>query len=431
MKNRVPLFTKIASNEKGFAIPIAMGMGLIMVLLATTAIVRSQDDQVTAIGKKDAARSRIAAEAGVNQIMGVINKYRALSGISSTSWTVAALPTNINNDCTTNATIGTAKTDVVTATSGWLNVLAGGTTQGEYRVVSYQPTLGGGDLTVEGSINRGTTNEAISRIQVQFPTFDVGGEQVPALWSNSTISGTPQIDGDVLGNCTTTTLTASPVSPHVTSRSRMTMPDAPDAPTGTATTPSATPPASSATTFYALPKISTIANRELPRTGTTPDVVNTDGFFWYTVTAANFDDSFKVTAGKKVKIWVNGNIDLSSKTIVNQCGGLSACGPFDVRIYGGASGNLTLNPYTRVCDVFLHLKNYDATYNTTTPTGTAPTQDCGGGTKNTGVYWVNSWTGGVSGTTLIDEPRARWNQSPADPTDKIGPITNWTALQVP
>jgi hypothetical protein len=40
---------KTSSNEGGFAIPIAIRMGLILIVMATTAIVRSQGDRVASI----------------------------------------------------------------------------------------------------------------------------------------------------------------------------------------------------------------------------------------------------------------------------------------------------------------------------------------------------------------------------------------------
>jgi hypothetical protein len=171
---------------------------------------------------------------------------------------------------------------------------------------------------------------------------------------------------------------------------------------------------------------------------------DTDGVYKYIVTstAANpFDGSFKVTPGKKVWLWVKGNIDLSSRTIVNQCGSTgstSTCGPFDVRVYPETSGitspipTLTLDKGTAVCDVFFHLPDYAVTFVSTT--GTTSTQDCGGSTKNTGVYWVKSWSGTNGSTNVIDAPRATWGTavtavggtfSTPPLTPQIGPVSQW------
>ena len=175
-------------------------------------------------------------------------------------------------------------------------------------------------------------------------------------------------------------------------------------------------------TYYTLSNISSIPGNELPRTTgtggtgyTSNDSADTDGVYKYIVTSTTvanpFDGSFKVTPGKKVWLWVKGNIDLSGKTIVNQCMSTAGCCPFDMRIYPETSGitspvpTLTLDNGTAVCDVFFHLPDYAVTYNNS---GTVTTQNCGGSTKNTGVYWVKSWSGAVASTTVIDPPRATW-----------------------
>jgi Tfp pilus assembly protein PilX len=437
MRTRTSLNHKINSKEKGFAIPIAMGMGLIMILLATTAIVKSQDDRVAAISKKDSARSRIAAEAGINQIMGVMNQYRALANYPSSQWTSAALPGSINNECTTSSTSGTAKTNAINATipttnSGWLSVVSGDTSRGEYKLIDYTiPITAQGQLTVEGRVNRGdNSSESTSRIRVQFPIFDSGDDQVPPLWVRSSITNTPKINGNVLGPCTGT-MTVGPVSPYTKYRSQMAMPSTPTLPTSD---------------VISLSNISSIPNRELPRAGDTyTDVTNSAGtirYYKYSVTSANFNDSFKVTIPSPsgiskviVELWVTGStIDLSNKVIVNQCGGSSNCGPFNFRIYGtgGTSGTLALNSNTRVCDALFHLSDY--TVNDGSTAGSpVPTQECGGtGIKNTGVYWVNNWTASAgTTTTIIDSPRAIWSQTDTQPSDRIGPVSDWTPLQVP
>jgi len=53
-----------SQNEQGFAIPVAVGIGLITILVATTMMLRSQDDQVTALAQKQTAQSLGIAEGG-------------------------------------------------------------------------------------------------------------------------------------------------------------------------------------------------------------------------------------------------------------------------------------------------------------------------------------------------------------------------------
>ncbi len=44
------------SNEQGFALPIAVGLGLVMVLIAVTLLVRSQGDRLVASAQNNRER---------------------------------------------------------------------------------------------------------------------------------------------------------------------------------------------------------------------------------------------------------------------------------------------------------------------------------------------------------------------------------------
>ncbi len=446
MRNQVSKTVKSQRSEEGFAIPIALGMGLVMLLLGMTAIVRSQSDTAVAVDKKFSAQARTAAEIGVTRIQDFLNRYRAAAAAPACS-ADAKWPTSGYGACTDTTAMSWGFPDNIpnlcpgdrTAVDGFAtNDWQSAGTVGDYRIVNYTGSTG--ILTVEGRVNGGNTNEARSRLQVTLPVTNPTGMPVASLWVMGSITSNPQINSDVVatssacadpGNVTFPPSTTSKLLKVSTPQS---IPDAKPKPT--------------TGTFYTLDKISTIPGNELPRTTgtggtgyTSNDLPDTDGVYKYIVTsaAANpFDGSFKVTPGKKVWLWVKGNIDLSGKTIVNQCGSTSGCGPFDARIYPETSGitspipTLTLDKGTAICDVFFHLRDHAVTFNNS---GTATTQDCGGSTKNTGVYWVKSWSGAVASTTVIDPPRATWGTAISSVgltsftipplTPQIGPGSQW------
>jgi Tfp pilus assembly protein PilX len=447
MNNRIPNTVKHPASEQGFAIPIAMGMGLVMLLLAMTAIVRSQSDARVAVDRKFSAQARTAAEIGVTRVQDFLNRYRAAATAPAcTTWPTSGygdcndsgatiswdVPGNITNYCPA------ASSDPVQmfANNNWKS--AG--TVGEYRLVDYAGSSG--VLTVEGRINGGDTNEARSRLQVIIPVTQPTGMPVSSLWVTGTISGTspnnPQINSDVVGTSSTCVSAGNVTFPPSTTNKLLNV-------STPQSMPAAKPKPTTSPVPYTLASISGIPGKELPRstaTGyTANDAADTDGVYKYVVTS--FDGSFNVTPGKKVWLWVNGDINLSDKIIINQCGATSGspatlvnpnCGPFDVRIYPATSSTqtLTLNKGTAVCDIFFHLPDYAVTYNNS---GTVTTQDCGGSTKNTGVYWVKSWSGAVASTTVIDPPRATWGAAvtavnltsftmpPIAP--QIGPVSQW------
>jgi hypothetical protein len=460
MRNQVPSTFNNSGSEKGFAIPLALGMGLVMLLLGMTAIVRSQGDQRVAVDKKFSAQARTAAEIGVGRIQDMLNRNRpaakaqACSGgnwpasgygaCNDTGTTVSwDMPGNITNLCpSSNTEVSTA------ANNDWISL---GSTVGDYRLENYDYTSAStGVMTVEGRVNGGDTSEARSRLQVTIPVTNPTNLQTASLWVTDSITGTgtinPQINSDVVSPCAGVNVTfpSSTTNTFVNIKTPQTMPTAPTKPT-TSPIP------------YTLANISSIPGKELPRTTTTGytanDAADTDGVYKYVVTS--FDSSFKVTPGKKVWLWVNGDINLSNNTIVNQCGATSgspatlvnpSCGPFDVRIYPATSSTqtLTLNKGTAVCDVFFHLPNYNVVFDGST--GTTSAQDCGvsyktatyGVSENTGIYWVKSWAGAVSGLTLLDPPRATWGSNTATTSastatglvtpplaPQIGPASNW------
>jgi hypothetical protein len=61
-------------SERGFALPIALGLGLIMILIGATMIVRSQGDQITALAQKNTAQSLTVNEAGVTRSISILNQ---------------------------------------------------------------------------------------------------------------------------------------------------------------------------------------------------------------------------------------------------------------------------------------------------------------------------------------------------------------------
>lgn len=412
---------KYRKGQAGFALPVAIGMGLIILLVGLTMLLRSQDSQVSAIAQKDTAKSLNAAETGVNEIRALINQHREIAlrnGCNSRdtsgncldtgtdeSW---FLPNNIPNfasECNVNIS---AKTTEISALANrtWQPVNSSDPRQGEYRLLEYEST---GALTVEGRVKAGQPSESISRLEVNFPINPVE-DQIAGLWVTTT-ADTSQVNGsvEVLGPCSTT-------NPDVTGTA-LTIPPIPNVPPGS---PPPGPPTQ--TDQGVIPLTPPFAS--LPRSG---DFPNNAGVYQYQI--SSLDTSFTVEADKQVEIWVDGDIDLKGKNILHLCGTSPGCGPFGVKIFGRSiSGTLSIDEVTTICDVFFHLPNYDVEFvsgATSTPTG------CGSGLQNTGVFWVNQW--GSSGSPVLDLSRASWNDVPQTLLvypPRLGPIQTWETQSV-
>ena len=64
MAYRPPL-PRYFKNEQGFALPIAIGMGLVMLIMGTTALMVAQSDRNSAFQRKQSNTSMFASEGGI------------------------------------------------------------------------------------------------------------------------------------------------------------------------------------------------------------------------------------------------------------------------------------------------------------------------------------------------------------------------------
>lgn len=420
MKDWILYSLKCRKGQAGFALPVAIGMGLIILLVGLTMLLRSQDSQVSAIAQKDTAKSLNAAETGVNEIRALMNQHRAIANQpackatprnsdgtcpdsgSVVSWAVPSNIANILAEC------GVDRTGLVInlANREWQDVDPSDASQGEYQLLDYD---GAGLATVQGRVNAGQPSESISRLEVNFLVNPVE-DQAAGLWV-STTADTSQIDSgvEVLGPCSST-------NSDITG-TELSIPPVPNVPSGPP--PSGLPPqVNQGVIPLAAPFTS------LPRSG---DYPNNSGIYQYQI--STLDSSFTVEADKQVEIWVDGDIDLRGEDILHLCGASPGCGPFGVKIFGrGASGTLTMDGATTICDVFFHLPNYDIEFDSTS--SSSPTR-CSGTSQNTGVFWVNQW--GDTDGPVLNLSRASWNDVPQNLfiyPPRLGPVQKWETQPV-
>jgi len=280
-RNRPPTSLSLQVRDRGFALPLAVGMGLIMILVGMTMVVRSQNDSVTASAQKSNSGALGAAETGITRYQALINNNRVIAtypacgneawtssgtcgntGPSPVSWGNPSTIEGIENPCTADSEITNVKNNAI---NSWQYVDDTSTTtkrtKGQYRLVSYtyQPNTGvaanqapgTGTLVVEGRIGQvdnsdGTASLGIStgttRLQVKIPVQETDPNSVPfpGLWideyppkipDNNTINGNLLVNGcsasssDVGGNITGSR----------TSVPTLKFPDLPERPTDTST----------------------------------------------------------------------------------------------------------------------------------------------------------------------------------------------------
>ncbi|MBW4577863.1 MAG: hypothetical protein KME08_21755 [Aphanothece sp. CMT-3BRIN-NPC111] len=174
------------SSEQGFAMPVALGMGLVMLLVGATMIVRSQSESATGSAQKNTSLGLSAAEAGVTKVQSFLTANRFLA-VKSYPWTSSLVDAS-GVQCTSAS--GSVYNEAL-AFNSWQSI-NNGTQQFKVSSYSYQVTdsasnEGIGTLVVEGKSFQGTSATSTSRLQVKIPVQRkiVPSVAPPGSWANS------------------------------------------------------------------------------------------------------------------------------------------------------------------------------------------------------------------------------------------------------
>ncbi|NJM76525.1 MAG: hypothetical protein HC852_12995, partial [Acaryochloridaceae cyanobacterium RU_4_10] len=186
-------------TESGFILPVALGVGLVMILLGIIIINRSMQNRFTAIAQKQTSQSQAAAEAGIAQLQSLFNRYPSLATYSSTDWHSLSDADLKPNTCTAPPTT-TEASDLVKdyandAVSNDWKLTNTNPDEGQFRLVSYTyiprntsspPPTPRGELIVEGRVRAAT-----ARLKVKFEIT----HPFPGLWisSNSEASASDSV----------------------------------------------------------------------------------------------------------------------------------------------------------------------------------------------------------------------------------------------
>lgn len=335
---------------------MALGMGLIMLLVGVTMILRSQDDQVTASAQKATDRALGAAETGITRYQSLINNSRVIATYNNTDWASASTITNVENPCTDESETTKVQDS---ANTSWQYVddtnATTKKTKGQYRLISYtyQPNSdvaahqapGTGRLIVEGRIGQidndsGSASPGVStgitRLQVEIPV-KAESTKVPGLWVNNnkiTYMANDKVNGDILINsCPPATGATSanlydPSTQKVIAKS-LTLPDTPSLPSS----------------YYTLTDDNEIWS-SFPRVGDTP---GSDGYYHYLVDKLvnpKGNSEITIQSGKKVIFYVKGNVDLSGNPDINpDLNKTSGNLPSQFQIYGNTYTSVSTTKY--------------------------------------------------------------------------------------
>lgn len=165
MKKNLNIAFIHCSREQGFALPTAIGMGLVMILISATLLIRSQGDQITASDQKETARSLSLSEVGVTRTLSAFKQNSTLAR------------TDYNSSSTTNWTTllgGSGSSQVTslledTEPNRWIPL----STFGYFKIDSYvhNDTTGIGTLIVLGKTTQGAKSSVEVEIAYKSPAI--------------------------------------------------------------------------------------------------------------------------------------------------------------------------------------------------------------------------------------------------------------------
>ncbi|NCS07192.1 MAG: hypothetical protein GPJ07_11585 [Microcystis aeruginosa G13-07] len=382
MNNRLYLHL-MANKEKGFALPLAVLIGLILMVTGMTMMMRAQGDQSKVIAQKARADAFRSSEVGLARVQDLLNSVRVMATVGSkctsgdNCWEKAEVVTNPSTDlqrhlrklvdaatpapsCSNpnDAATLTAKIDELRGLSAnkWSEL---GNNR-YYRVVGYDYSIGTGRgvLTLEGlsrtsaatdltktDLNRDSDDNAASRnrVVVTIPILDspplaFNRTTVPALWiSDGTVEDVAKFEGDVVEKV---------ASPCNNKQDKIKKP----------TTDAPSPPytAQFVGVFFpnlppipgSIPNLGGLTTSEtFPRTGDTATTRTINGesvkVYEYIVDNINLSGSDKITItpGNRVVFYVKGNI---KGAIEHDCGTTTGCKSGNLQIYANGSGSICL-----------------------------------------------------------------------------------------
>ena len=165
------------ARDEGFTLPMVIALGLVMLLLGTVNIVKSSEENLTAINTNSSSDAIAIAEIGIARYRELLNQNRILTIYNQDQWDananitgqtcidMTAAPTGWTGTATKpNDTAATATDASTTDNDNWWEIkenidgTAGDETIGEYRLVSYEYDRDNTSIR-EDSDNNGTLDD--------------------------------------------------------------------------------------------------------------------------------------------------------------------------------------------------------------------------------------------------------------------------------
>jgi hypothetical protein len=384
--------------QAGFAMPIALGLGLVMIIVSASIIGRSQSDQLTTNSQREINRALSVSESGVIRVQSFLDQYKFLATKNLDQWssTLDLLPSAQVN-CHLINPIAVKQQAELFKNNTWIELDPTDHNKGRYQIVDYRYQSGIGKLTVAGEIDvyNTTQNSSRSTLTIEIPISSESAKIAPpALWANTfNLNINQKITGKIQG--TTCPQLASVDADGIIGIDSSNLMLISGSSGGEVIADPFTPlPAAkiAPNTAISLPAITSSITFPRPYSTDLPDV---NGEYNYVVDIDNPSSGYSIklhnldlltvniTANQKVNLYLKGNIDLAGSQTVN----VNSAHP-NLRIYGSPQTTKLAIADTASITAFIHAPFADAksiTANPPNPNG-----------RIVGAIWVKSWDSATS-----------------------------------
>jgi hypothetical protein len=418
------------TNQAGFALPVAIGMGLVMIIVAASIIGRAQNDRVITNSQRETSRALSASEAGIIRVQSFLDRYKILATKNLDKWssTLDSLSPGQASCRLIDLTTTKQQTELF-ENNNWINLDNRDRNKGRYKIVDYHYRDGIAKLTIAGEIDayNTTQNSSKSTLTVEIP---IGNELAkiapPALWANTfnlspnqKVTGQvqavacPQLpstdpDGIIGVDVSNISLISGVPSGQIIADPFTLIPASKDA-------PATAIPLPAITTSIQLPRLSSID---------TPDA---KGEYHYLVDIDNDSSGYSIklkdldtikidiTATQKVNLYLKGNIDLAGSQTLN----VNPTHP-NLRIYGSDRTLKFSIKDSASITAFIHAPFADA------KSISSSTTNLNG--NITGGLWVNSWDSATSPTEIKIIQAGNWADFDIEKIKQpaqISPVISW------
>ncbi|HEY9694242.1 MAG TPA: hypothetical protein V6D15_18725 [Oculatellaceae cyanobacterium] len=463
MNSKLKIHLLSRSNEQGFAMLAALGIGLVMFLVGVTMVVRSQGDQITATTQKSTTQSLSATEVGLTRVQALLKLIPKLGQKNFSDWPATYSAYVTGKTCLNDV----ASSDLLSG--NWVNIVdSTNATKGKFKIVSYayDDSKNIGTLTLAGQDGATNSINSTSSVQVKIPLVAMIGIPVPALWSQTFTMGNNKVQGNVLVHgCTIPSgVSSSNVQPLADGTQSAVIPNVsvayPDLPALPSVCPSSGTMPQTCYQLFKNSQTTTLTN--IPESITTPttlprswDQAGADGVYRYLIgkngsgnsidlqqngesLTVKTDDS--TTPKKKVVLYLQGDLEMGGNTTINHTSLNIAT---DVKaanfVMYGSDG---LGNYKHATDP-TSVSNYKTTSisiggNSSAamviyaPEATAGVN--GGGSQPstiTGTVWVKGWDGSNANQVVVTQ-NLQWSElTDFTPPKTIAAIQSWQRQEAP